>query len=119
MKIDLSRVNRILELAAKEGRFSLLEPEVYQLLRAIGIQPPRYIFIKKGRKIGRRDLDKVKGDWVVLKIVSPLIAHKSDVGGVRIVKKGITGDQPGHARDDGSGSRKIPVLGTRTRPEPG
>jgi len=91
MKIDLSRVSRILGFAAKEGRFSLLEPEVYQLLRAIGIQPPRYIFIKKGRRIGRRDLDKVRGDWVVLKIVSPLIAHKSDVGGVRIVKKGIAG----------------------------
>lgn len=60
----------------------LTEPECYKLLAKNGIQIPNFAFcpnketaVEKSREIGYP---------VVMKIVSPQIVHKSDVGGVRI-----------------------------------
>lgn len=82
----LRRVDRLFARAAKEGRDFLLEPEVYALLRAFGLEPPRFFFVRKGRKAAREKLSALKSDQVVLKIVSPGIVHKSDVGGVAFVR---------------------------------
>ncbi|MCR4429225.1 MAG: acetate--CoA ligase family protein [Caldiserica bacterium] len=63
------------------GKF-LTEPECYQLMAESGLPVPRFAFcpnkeaaVEKSREIGYP---------IVMKIVSPQIIHKSDVGGVRV-----------------------------------
>jgi len=77
---------RVLEKAEKDGRSFLLEPEVYEVLKDAGIPTPRHIFVPAGGAPGRRELRALGTDEVVVKIVSPLVIHKSDVGGVAVVK---------------------------------
>ena len=86
MNINLDRINRIFAGAEKEGRSFLLEDEVYAMLKAAGLSVPRFFFLEKGKRAKRRELAELGTDSVVLKIVSPLIQHKSDAGGVRFVK---------------------------------
>ncbi len=88
MKTDWKRVHRTLEAAEREGRNFLLEPEVYAVLKEAGIPAPRHVFVPAGQAVGRKDLIGLGAgtDAVVLKVVSPLIIHKSDVGGVAFVK---------------------------------
>ena len=69
-----------------EGR-NLFEHEVYALLRAAGISTPSFFFLPRGGKITDKDLSGFTGTRVVLKVASPRILHKSDVGGVRFVER--------------------------------
>src|SRR4030042_1706754 len=85
-----SQVEGIFERAEKDGRDFLLEPEVYALLRALGIDAPRFFFVKKGERATREKLSALSSDRVVLKIVSPQIVHKSDVGGVAFVENSLS-----------------------------
>jgi acyl-CoA synthetase (NDP forming) len=74
--------------AVSEGRRFLFEHEVYDLLRNLGSEtPPRNILLRAGTRPADEELLSLPGDRVVLKIVSPYIVHKSDVGGVRVVPK--------------------------------
>lgn len=82
-------VRGILTGARRAGRNALLEHEVYEVLRAAGIDVPRFAFWDgaPGAELPcgvAKLLGDASGD-VVLKIVSPEILHKSDVGGVAIV----------------------------------
>jgi acyl-CoA synthetase (NDP forming) len=86
MNINLDKVNKIFAGAEKDGRSFLLEHEVYAMLKAAGLGAPRFFFLEKGKKARPRDLAGLGTDSVVLKVVSPLIQHKSDAGGVRFVK---------------------------------
>ena len=86
MNIHLDRVNKIFAGAEKDGRSFLLEHEVYAMLKAAGLGAPRFFFLEKGKKARPRNLAGLGTDSVVLKVVSPLIQHKSDAGGVRFVK---------------------------------
>ena len=86
--IDFAAMTRIFEIAAREGRQFLFEYEVYTLLRHLGSEtPPRCVLIPAGVRPSDEELLALPGDKVVLKIVSPYIVHKSDVGGVRIIPK--------------------------------
>jgi acyl-CoA synthetase (NDP forming) len=85
--MNVLKMTRVLEKAEKDGRYFLLEHEVYALLRDAGLASPRGFFQPRGARVKGSALKKIPGDDVVLKIVSPLIAHKTDVGGVRFVKK--------------------------------
>jgi len=72
-------IHSIIREALARGRKSLLEHEALELARAAGIPTPRYVFTPLG--------SKPEPDFpppYVLKIVSPDIIHKSDVGGVRL-----------------------------------
>jgi len=80
-------IDRVLARAERDGRRFLFEHEVYALLRASGIGVPKTLFVRTGRTVAGRDLAGFRGDEVVLKIVSPLIQHKTDVGGVVFAKK--------------------------------
>ena len=80
-------IESIFKRAEKDNRNFLLEDEVYALLRASGIDVPRFFFVKKGERATREKLSALRSDEVVLKIVSPQIVHKSDVGGVVFVGK--------------------------------
>jgi len=86
MKIDFKTIDAILAKAEADGRDFLLEQEVYAMLRAAGIATPKHKFVPKGKKLSPADLAGFKTDGLVLKIVAPLIQHKTDVGGVSFVK---------------------------------
>ena len=86
MTLNVRRIERVFEAAEKDGRDFLLEPEVYEVLRLSGIAAPRFAFLPAGKTIARKDLAALGSDAAVVKIVSPLIIHKSDVGGVEFVK---------------------------------
>jgi acyl-CoA synthetase (NDP forming) len=86
MKLNLGKIDDIFESAEREGRSFLLEPEAYEVLRLAGIQPPRFLFLRAGEKVSRAKLASLRAGTAVVKIISPLIVHKSDVGGVDFVK---------------------------------
>ncbi len=77
--VDRIRVKRILQKAKREKR-DLLLPEAFEVLQVYGIPVAPYRVIHQ-----KNDLNKAikeVGRPVVLKIISPEISHKSDVGGV-------------------------------------
>ncbi|MGZ5496602.1 MAG: acetate--CoA ligase family protein, partial [Candidatus Aminicenantales bacterium] len=86
MTTPWTRTVRVLERAEKDGRSCLLEPEVYEILKDAGIATPRHLFVPVGQKASRKDLAALGTPEVVVKIVSPLVIHKSDVGGVAFAK---------------------------------
>ena len=84
----MKTVREILAGARRAGRSALLEHEVYAILAAAGIDVPRFAYWagEPGAAVPdevARLLEKGPGE-VVLKIVSPEILHKSDVGGVAV-----------------------------------
>ncbi len=86
MSARWARTVRILERAERDGRSFLLEPEVYQVLKDAGLPTPRHMFLPAGQAPARAALAALGTAQVVVKIVSPLVIHKSDVGGVAIVE---------------------------------
>lgn len=70
--------NLIIESVLKEGRKSLAENEVKELLRESGIPTTDFQVVRKFEDI---DQKKLKFP-AVLKVCSPTILHKTDVGGV-------------------------------------
>ncbi len=85
--VDSTAMQSILEQAAREGRSSLLEHEVYRFLAAAGCRVPRFELVPPGGALDAARLAALAGSGgqVVLKVVSPQIAHKTDVGGVAMV----------------------------------
>ena len=68
--------------AHRERRDRLLEPEIYDILRCVGIEPPLCVLAKTGEPLDETALHSFPTDQVVLKIVSPEVVHKSDEQGV-------------------------------------
>ncbi|UCG15258.1 MAG: acetate--CoA ligase family protein [Phycisphaerales bacterium] len=88
MPVDFETIESILCQAWEQGRNMLHEHEVYELIHASGaVRVPRAVFRPAGRPFTDDDLDALPGDRVVLKIVSPELPHKSDIGGVRFVPR--------------------------------
>ncbi len=84
--MNMTAITAVFEKAEKDGRSFLLEHEVYELLGLAGLPTPRHVFVPKGRPVRRSDIAALGSGAVVLKVVSPLILHKSDAGGVRFAK---------------------------------
>lgn len=82
----LDTVREILQAARGAGRSALLEHEVYAVLSAAGLDVPRHAFWEgePGERVPETVAELLSGarDGVVLKIVSPEVLHKTDVGGV-------------------------------------
>jgi acyl-CoA synthetase (NDP forming) len=75
-------VLKIVEAARREGRKNLLETESFEILRLYGLRLPPAAFV---RSPGEAAVEARKlGFPVAIKIVSPDILHKSDVGGVKL-----------------------------------
>ncbi len=86
--IDFDSISQMLILADQEDRDFLYEYEVYSLLSCSGSEtPPKCNFIPRGARPSDEELSAFPGEKTVLKIVSPTIIHKTEVGGVRIVQK--------------------------------
>lgn len=85
MSVKVARIDGLFVRAEREGRNFLLEPEVYQVLEAAGIACPKRFFLAAGSRAGRRELAALGSREAVVKVVSPLVVHKSDVGGVKVV----------------------------------
>jgi acetyl-CoA synthetase (ADP-forming) len=76
----MEKVNAVFNEARKEGRKYLLEPEAKTICREYGIPVTNF-------KVAKNEMEAVQfaeeiGFPLVLKIVSPDIIHKFDVGGV-------------------------------------
>lgn len=88
LSIDFDAISALFKAAQDEERSYLFEYEVYNLLSRSGAEtPPKSILIPQGAKISDEALTAMPGEKIVLKIVSPTIIHKTEVGGVRIVAK--------------------------------
>lgn len=86
--IDFSAITALFQHACDESRDFLYEYEVYALLAASGAEtPPQANLLLRGARPSDAELTAIPGDRAVLKIVSPTIVHKTEVGGVRIVPK--------------------------------
>jgi len=84
MTIDAARVRRVLDAAG--GRAVLLETEGLEVLAALGIGAPAHVFVRDSREAATAETTALCGDRVVVKVISPEILHKSDVGGVKVVE---------------------------------
>ncbi len=79
--VNRDRVEHLFQKARGEER-DLLLPEAFEVLQAYGISVADYQVVQ-----GKGDLQKAMeklGEPVALKVVSPEISHKSDVGGVTL-----------------------------------
>ena len=84
----MESIEEIIEKALSQGRKWLLEPEAKEICRQFQIPVPDFgVATSKKEAV---DLANKIGYPVVLKIISPQIIHKSDVGGVVIGLKNDT-----------------------------
>ncbi|MDM0072253.1 GNAT family N-acetyltransferase [Variovorax sp. J31P207] len=80
---DVPAAQRLLEAAAADGREWLAEHEAKAVLQAYGVPVVRTRMVPASAE-GLLDAARELGYPVVLKIVSRDVAHKTDVGGVRL-----------------------------------
>jgi acyl-CoA synthetase (NDP forming) len=75
----------ILEQAHAEGRSVLLDTEGFALAGALGFRVPAHRFVQGADEARATSLDDLPGDRLVVKVASPQILHKTDVGGIEVV----------------------------------
>jgi len=85
---DESRVKSLFDRCKNEGRLELGEMEAREILEAYNIRVPQAELARDIKEA--KEIVKKMGYPVVLKIVSPNILHKTDVGGIKI---GVRGDK--------------------------
>lgn len=79
---DVEAANAVIAAAVREGRSNLNEWEAKEILRRFGIPTVPTHFVVTPEAAAEQFA--AMGGPAVLKIVSPQITHKSDVGGVRL-----------------------------------
>jgi acetyl coenzyme A synthetase (ADP forming)-like protein len=92
--VDREKAQKIINKMLKDGRDSITDLEAFDILSAYRFDVPKHALaanldeaLKEAEKIGYP---------VVLKIVSPDIIHKTDVGGVKVGIKDATGLKKAH-----------------------
>jgi len=85
--MNTARIRDLFDAARREGRRVLLEHEGLELLSAMGVATPASAFVPGADGLTPALLERFAGTRVVVKVVSPGILHKSDVGGVAVVDK--------------------------------
>ncbi len=79
-------VPAVLASAEAEGRTILLEHEVYLLLASAGIGVPAHRFVRSTDEVDATLCTGLASDEAVVKVSSPDLLHKSDVGGVIVCR---------------------------------
>ncbi len=76
----MDKIIKILRTVQNENREALLEHEVYEIFSELGIRTPNFKFVGIQEKVAL----KLNGSCneVVVKVVSPEILHKTELGGV-------------------------------------
>ena len=82
IQADRSHVRYLLEMAKRQGRYHLSEKDAKEVLKAYGFSLPKTHLARTQEEAV--EAAKKIGFPVVLKIVSPDISHKTDVGGVML-----------------------------------
>jgi acyl-CoA synthetase (NDP forming) len=82
-------VEKILDNAYREGRTSLYEYEVYEILSELQLRTPAHIIVRDERDVTHSTLSLFSSDRLVCKIISAGITHKQKSGGVKIVYKDL------------------------------
>jgi acetyltransferase len=81
-RVDRNRVFELFNRVRSEGRFSLGDAEARDVMEAYGFRIPRSVLAKTvGEAV---EAASTIGYPVVMKVASPDILHKSDIGGVRL-----------------------------------
>ena len=86
--MDEKLIRDIVARARAEGRDALTEVEGLGLLAAMGVEAPRHHFVKGSAEAAALLADGAAafpGERAVVKVISPEILHKTEVGGVAIV----------------------------------
>ncbi len=78
----IQNIDDVLRNAQQENRVTLYEFEVYKILESIGLDTPRYTFVRSSSEIDQTLLQQFS-NRVILKIVSSRISHKQKYGGVK------------------------------------
>ncbi|MGB2954653.1 MAG: acetate--CoA ligase family protein [Anaerolineales bacterium] len=81
-KVDNEAVRQVLERAKQDGRYAIGDAEAWDILKAYGLSIPRSVLAKTPQEAV--EIAGEIGYPVVLKIASPDILHKTDVGGVKV-----------------------------------
>jgi acetyltransferase len=81
-EVDRQRVQSIISGARKDGRAALLGSEAIAVADAYGINVPPTRLVSTGKEAAK--LAETIGFPVALKISSPQILHKTDIGGVKL-----------------------------------
>ncbi len=81
-QVDFEKAAQVLRLIREEGRSHLLDYEVKEILEAYGFRFPKSLMARTTEEALLAA--QVIGFPVVLKIISPQIQHKTDVGGVKV-----------------------------------
>lgn len=79
------KIDAVFQQAWNDGRGMLFEWEVYRVLDAIGLETPKFAFVKSPDEVGK-ELLQTFGRMIVVKIVSSQIAHKQRLGGVKVIR---------------------------------
>ncbi|NLI22155.1 MAG: hypothetical protein GX418_11505 [Clostridiales bacterium] len=81
----VAQVDALLAAALSEGRHTLYEHEVYELLTLVSLQTPVYRFVREAGEVTEALLAPFAGKDIMVKIVSRDLAHNQRYGGVRKV----------------------------------
>jgi acyl-CoA synthetase (NDP forming) len=82
------QIEATIRCARAEGRHTLLETEGTQIARALGFDVAEQVLVASSGE-ARREAAYLEfpGEHLVVKVVSPQVLHKTDVGGVVVVPK--------------------------------
>jgi acetyl coenzyme A synthetase (ADP forming)-like protein len=80
--VDRNRVKRVFRRVRREGRLTLGDAEAREIMEAYGLRIPRSVLAKTVEEAVQAA--NSIGYPVVMKVASPDILHKSDIGGVRL-----------------------------------
>ena len=80
-----TKMDALLDAAGREGRHTLYEHEVYELLRLASLQTPEYRFVRDPGEVTEGLLSAFAGKEMMVKIVSRDLAHNQRYGGVKKV----------------------------------
>ncbi|MCX6552707.1 MAG: acetate--CoA ligase family protein [Acidobacteria bacterium] len=87
--MNIPAIAALIERVRRDGRNVLLETEGLALLEALGLPAPAHVVVPDADAVTSEVLAPFSGARVVVKVISPQILHKSDVGGVAVVETSV------------------------------